>query len=565
MNFDINTVPFSCYGSYLAFSYPRDGEGVYQDHLALRILYGMFNEQETYPIVMLNQEGVPVAGDIEATPVQLKVSAGGQGYQICFQNEDTVHLKGSTDIMITKTKMFGLMCDRVMHHETGSWEIAGNDASVIMEMIRGSISDDSVWSEEGTRCENIKVLIHPDKTGEFEMKLTLAGLSYRKPQNLTYEQNLLNVETAFEDFKKHFHTGIEKYKDSMELAAYISWHSVVRPEGYVKYPVMLMTKNKMNMVWSWDYTFNALAMMDKDPVLAYDQFLAIAEMQEKDGSYPDAFHARAYVCTFVKPPVQGFILKRMFKIQRPGMDILRKIYDSVVRFTKWWFDYRGNIDGIPVYHHGNDSGWDNSTAFRLGVPVKAPDLSAWLIIQLDFLADTALELGLIEEADVWKKKSEELLQKMLALFVENNHMKAIKVPDNKTVECDSLLLYVPLILGEKLPAEIRERMLEELLKEKNFITDYGIASEPVDSPYFVEDGYWRGAIWPPTAYIMTEALMANGRKEEAVLNARRFCDMCASEGFFENYSAIDGHGLRDSGFTWTASVFMILIRDYLEK
>ena len=64
-------------------------------------------------------------------------------------------------------------------------------------------------------------------------------------------------------------------------------------------------------------------------------------------------------------------------------------------------------------------------------------------------------------------------------------MKAIKVPENKTVECDSLLLYVPLILGEKLPAEIRERMLEELLHEKNFITDYGIASEPVDSPYFV--------------------------------------------------------------------------------
>lgn len=57
MKFDINTVPFSCYGSYLAFSYPRDGEGIYQDHLALRILYGMFNEQETYPIVMLNQEG----------------------------------------------------------------------------------------------------------------------------------------------------------------------------------------------------------------------------------------------------------------------------------------------------------------------------------------------------------------------------------------------------------------------------------------------------------------------------------------------------------------------------
>ena len=398
MNFDIKTVPFSCYGSYLAFSYPRDGESLYQNHLALRILYGMFDEQETYPIVMLNQDGEPVPGVIEATPVQLKVRAGDQGYQMCFQDEDTVHLKGNTDIMITKTKMFGLMCDRVMHHETGSWEIAGNDASVIIEMIKGNVNDDSVWSKEGTRCDNIKVCIHPDKTGEIEMKLTLAGLSYRKPRNFDYEENLQNIAKAFDDFKKHFHTDIQQYKEAMELAAYISWHSVVRPEGYVKYPVMFMTKNKMNMVWSWDYTFNALAMMDKDPDLAYNQFLAIAEMQEKDGSYPDAFHARAYVCTFVKPPVQGFILNRMFKIRKPGMEIRKKIYESVARFTQWWFAYRGNVDGIPVYHHGNDSGWDNSTVFHLGVPVKAPDLSAWLVMQMDFLADTAKELGLYEES-----------------------------------------------------------------------------------------------------------------------------------------------------------------------
>ena len=128
-----------------------------------------------------------------------------------------------------------------------------------------------------------------------------------------------------------------------------------------------------------------------------------------------------------------------------------------------------------------------------------------------------------------------------------------------------MLLYIPLILGERLPEDLRKTMLDKLLTSGKFITDYGIASEPVDSEYFIEDGYWRGAIWPPTAFIMTELLMKNGKTEEALKNAESFCDLCAERGFYENYSAIDGRGLRDSGFTWTDSVFIILLRDYLEK
>jgi hypothetical protein len=65
------------------------------------------------------------------------------------------------------------------------------------------------------------------------------------------------------------------------------------------------------------------------------------------------------------------------------------------------------------------------------------------------------------------------------------------------------------------------------------------------------------------ALITTELLSVNDRKAEAEKNARQYCDMCTQYGFFENYSALDGHGLRDSGFTWAASVFMILLRDYL--
>lgn len=76
-----------------------------------------------------------------------------------------------------------------------------------------------------------------------------------------------------------------------------------------------------------------------------------------------------------------------------------------------------------------------------------------------------------------------------------------------------------------------------------------LVSEPLDSSLFEEHGYWRGAIWPPTTLIIAEVLDRCHKTVEALKIAERFCKMCAQNGFYENYSALDGHGLRDHGFT----------------
>jgi hypothetical protein len=40
--------------------------------------------------------------------------------------------------------------------------------------------------------------------------------------------------------------------------------------------------------------------------------------------------------------------------------------------------------------------------------------------------------------------------------------------------------------------------------------------------------------------------------------ARAFCDLCRGNGLAENFDAGTGAGLRDRGYTWTASVFLEL-------
>lgn len=563
MKLNFGTVPFSYAGSYMAFSYPQDDATGYEKDLTLRILYGFFTDQENFPIYLMDESGNHLQGEVEATPEELSLRFGSHYLTICFQNEDTFWIRGNCKAAITKRRLSG--ADRIMEHDYGTYEIAGYHDTLMIEMIKGRFLNNADWDTEGVGCSKLQAVLIPDEDGLFECQVTLSTLSYKKPEKITYDQALCAVKKEYSEFARPFVTNQSQYASAMEEAAYISWHTIVNPRGYVKYPVMLMTKNKMNQVWSWDYTINALAMTEKHPKLAYDQFLAMAACQDETGFYADCFQARTIIRGFVKPPVQGFMLRKMFEINRPDDETVKALYETVAKFTDWWFNYRARKDGIPEYLHGNDSGWDNSTVFGEGLPVKSPDLCAWLVDQMDFLKETAGSLGLKQQEAEWKKRSDDLLAHMLTYFVVDNRFVAYKEPEHTIVECDSLLLYLPLILGDRLPEALRQQMLTDLLKKDKFITSFGIASEPLTSSRFVEDGYWRGAIWPPTALILTEALLRNGKKEEALANAVSFCDMCAKVGFFENYSALDGHGLRDSGFTWTASAFMVLLRDYVEK
>lgn len=95
------------------------------------------------------------------------------------------------------------------------------------------------------------------------------------------------------------------------------------------------------------------------------------------------------------------------------------------------------------------------------------------------------------------------------------------------------------------------------------MTKYGFATESIRSPYYRDDGYWRGPIWAPTTFIMTEALQAVGKNEFAKDIAVRFCRMANKSGMAENFHAQTGQGLRDLAFTWTSSVFLILANKYL--
>lgn len=265
-----------------------------------------------------------------------------------------------------------------------------------------------------------------------------------------------------------------------------------------------------------------------------------------------------------KPPIHGWTLAWMMRRTDFIKETqLREVYGPLSKWTEWWFTHRDQDgDGIPQYNHGNDSGWDNSTAFNNGIPVESPDLAAYLIIQMETLAEIAGLLGLTEESSQWRQRADDTLERLIRHFWKDGRFTACRSGTHEVSEGDSLLLFVPILLGRRLPEFIRTALLEGLRDENRFLTSNGWATESVSSPYYKPDGYWRGPIWAPSTMLLVEGVAAAGDNELATEIAERYCRMVSLSGMAENFDALTGAGLRDRAFTWTSSVFLILGHEY---
>lgn len=385
------------------------------------------------------------------------------------------------------------------------------------------------------------------------------------PQKRTYDYERCknNMRRSFEEFAASMPQVPDGYAQAKRTAAYVNWSCLVEKEGLLKRTAMLMSKNVMCNVWSWDHCFNAVALSYKNPELAWEQFMLPFDYQDAMGALPDSVSDAYVPRAFCKPPVHGWALSEMMKHMELTGQQCRQAYEKLEKWTLWWLEYRDSDgDGICEYCHGHDSGWDNATAFLEPGNIALPDLAAFLILQMETLADLAERLPEKEAAVRWRKRSEKMLSDLTGRCFEEGKPVAYLGRKHKKIQTDSLILYLPVLLGKRLPEKL-QKSLAAVLKGPKFRTENGFATEALDSPYYAYDSYWRGPVWAPPTLFLVQGLDRIGERELARQTAKAFCDMVAQSGCAENFDARSGEGLRDRAYTWTASVFFILAQEYL--
>jgi len=328
---------------------------------------------------------------------------------------------------------------------------------------------------------------------------------------------------------------------------------------------MLMNKAHMKNVWSWDHCFNAMALSYGHPELAWDQLMLMADMQDENGFMPDSINDGTSSWHHGKPPVHGWALNfcmarnpKFFTKSR-----VKEAYDWLTKWTSWWLKQRtwpGH--GLPYYTHGNDSGWDNSTIFDVGSPTASPDLAAHLVLQMEVVSKLAARLGKKREAAAWRKKSDAMLKKLIGKLWRGDRFVGIYCPKRTDIECESLITCIPLVLGNRLPADVRKALVKRL---KRFLTRHSLATEALDSPKYSADfhAYWRGAVWAPPVMLIVDGLRDMGEDRLVQTISRRYCRSAAGCFYRENFHALTGEGLMDFAYTWTSSVHMILAHEFV--
>ena len=548
MQLDLVTTPFSRYGSYLAISLLEAGR------LALRDLRG--GDESPAEVFWLDpiREDQPAAVQIDATPERLvlKGTAGDQ-LVITFLADGSLQIAAEgLGLRLTAIKnrydSFYALSEQAWRYDLYTKEI-----KYLFELGGGRLAADAPWQRVGNA--HIVLDLNPDaKSASLRLTpfLTEPGRA-GKPAALVLD---------FAAWRDQLLASAARLPEAAEcdLAAYLLWGNTVHAAGRLTHDAVYMSKNRMQNIWSWDNAFIALALGRAFPEHAFNQLDLFFGYQDDSGVFPDFINDRFLSFNCCKPPVYGYFYRRLM-MRHPflkELKTLQRVYSALERNSRFWLTHRTLAAGtLPIYFHGNDSGWDNSTIFAGGVPVEAPDLATFLILQLETQAELARLLGLEEAAVRHLAEADDLFMRLHDRLLDAAGFFARRAPGFEPIaERNSLILLIPLLLYKRLPAA-RVQQLADTLASR-FETDWGLATEAQDSALFEPNGYWRGPIWPAPTFFFVTALREAGFADLANRLRSKFFQLVREGGMAENFQPLTGQGLSDQGFSWTAAVYLLL-------
>lgn len=502
------------------------------------------------------------------------------GYvEFCIAEEKILRIKGEGISLMLTAEPVGH--ESAKPEENGCYEVdfGGLNEKFFLIPVQGELKVDAPYLYREFGVKSVKAEFIPSE-GEKEFE----GAIQRFESNAKPCRHFEKYETCVDAVAKDFEAWCErlpkvpeKYRDTFLAAAYMIWSNVIRLRGPFSPEMICVDRSNNAAAYSWQQSYQAV-VHSGDIGFSWKLLLSMFQYQDEAGQLPDSVNDRAEAWQTCKAPIQGLVIDWIMKhcdLSSITKEEYEKLYEPLGRWTDWWFEYRDrNHDGLPAYDHGDESGSDDNTLFRMGIPVSAPDLAAFLALQMDVLSRIADILDRQDECSQWKKRSDELIGKMIKTYWNGEVFIARQGTEMENeVETQALQAYVPLILGERLPEEIRRKMIEKLTEEGKFFTPYGLATEALDSTRLELSYAWtRGTINAPNQFVMTLALDNCGERELAARVAKAYCDNINVYGPVQHFNPFTGKPVDPFGFfglqfqpwtSWASCVFLVLAGYYL--
>ncbi|MDX9864631.1 MAG: trehalase family glycosidase [Anaerolineaceae bacterium] len=361
---------------------------------------------------------------------------------------------------------------------------------------------------------------------------------------------------------------IDKYRLSYAYAWWVMAVNLVKPKGHVLFEAMMPSKTNYIGLWLWDSAMHALAFQHTNPELARNQIRAMLALQLPDGMLPDAVYDDGVISEIehpiraevTKPPILAWAAIKLHETD-PDITFLEDIYIPLVRWNAWWFSMNDDdVDGLAQYNHPYSSGLDDNPLWDYGMPVESPELNTYLCIQMDALSKIAEIIGLHVEAEMWQRRANAIVNRMIHDFWDEEAGIFYATLKNEPIRVITPFNLYPLWTN-RLPKSIESRLLEHLTDPQEFWGAFVLPTVAYNDSHYDPETMWRGPVWANINYFFVEALLNLDQLELAKeLRTRTLEMIMENAGMYEFYNSQTGKPSLKAAqvFGWTAAVFIDL-------
>ena len=444
-------------------------------------------------------EGQRLALAATGEPDVLRLRSQSGWAEICFDSYNAVRLKGGGMTL-------GLSCSP----EWSMTDLQDGTFALWMDELGAFliVPLEGAWRLEGQRLmgsgETFEVCLH------YAHHLPLRRERYRPFPSCQQE-----ARRDFDAWQAMYPVLLPEHEAIRQLAAYSVWICQVEPIGIMKGPLMLYRKN--DSAFCWQAAYHAMSIWN-DADMAIELLYSIFAWQDEWGQLPDLADDLHVEFLSTKPPMQGFAF--LFLLQKYGNGITKahceKLYLPFARWFHWWMHMRDSDgDGIAQYNQGCECAMDTSAMLDRGTPAECPDLTAYLILLAEALAQMACRMERRQEAQEWSGRAQRMLEGLVCSFWDGERFAARLSGSHEIIRVQESDVYTPLILGKRLPAGIIRKMAQDL--RDDYLTPIGIRHAPAHLS--VPLGGIVGSFWQVKLVI---GLYDAGEKELAMEIARRY-------------------------------------------
>jgi len=510
-------------------------------------------------LTFVDETGGQLEFEISTSPELLEFKTLAGNFFLAFQNLHTLAF-GLPDLNTTGVR-FRINSTHLSKNESGGW--LGHVRNIAYSVKNGKVAKNQM--DDSDNGLTIEFIVQAEQDCSITIQIA---------NDADYSKNDIPFSTVRQLAKERWENWFasaprvsEKYRQKYAYAWWVMANNLISPSGYVKYEAMMPTKAFYVGIWLWDSALHAIAFRHIDPELARNQIRVMLEHQLDDGMLPDVVFDEGVV-TEIDHPIQGRVTKppilawAALKIHEtdPNVDFLREIYKPLTRWNAWWLNHNNSGNDLAQYSHPYSSGLDDSPLWDFGMPVKSPDINTYLYIQMNSLSRIADLIEKPREAEIWKKKASELLDKMIK-YLWDEEVGIFRAKHNKTsISVNSPFNLYPLWTG-CLPQEIANRLLTHLMDPTEFWGEFGLPTVAYNDSLYEADKMWRGPVWANINYFFVEALQKIGEQQLANELRDKTLSLIARQlDIREYYNSQTGEPPLSAApiFGWSAAVFIDL-------